>query len=99
MSWTNDSQAVTSQFMDSIQLPQHFSRSRIERLCKILDQIIRMLDTCRQTEQTIIYTDRIPDFLRDIRMRLYRRVRHQRFHAAEALRERDQLDMPKNRLD
>ena len=75
------------------------NRSSVERAAKILNQIIRMLDAYGEPEKTVVHADLAADFLRNVRMRLDGRVRHQRFDAAEALGERNQPDVAENRLD
>ncbi|MNI74090.1 hypothetical protein D3C73_1301540 [compost metagenome] len=57
-----------------------------------------MLNADGEAQQTVIDTDRIADFHRNIGMGLHCRIGHQRFHTAQALSESDQTDMAQERL-
>ncbi|MNC62235.1 hypothetical protein D3C75_1122400 [compost metagenome] len=58
-----------------------------------------MLNANRETQQPVVYTNRIADLHRNVCMSLHSRIGHQRLHPAEAFGEGNQTDVAEQRLD
>ncbi|MNV60707.1 hypothetical protein D3C71_1531820 [compost metagenome] len=57
-----------------------------------------MLHTYREAKQAIVHPHRFTNLKRNIRMGLNSRIGHQRFHAAQALCEGDEIQAAQDRL-